>query len=168
MRQSYIDPHAWVALDPARDTDAVGPCRGTRRQMTGATAPSSSEGRSRLDFLDGRSATPDANAIKFEAHGRSRLGVARCLWRLGRANSRSKKPARERIRKRYPDAAGEDYLFLPGYPNRATASRIFQRQFCFRRSSRVSSTTPSPRRSAASTACVTPRSACASFSPTAR
>ena len=37
--------------------------------------------------------------------------------------------AYERIRKRYPDAAGEDYLFLPDYPNRATASRIFQRQF---------------------------------------
>ena len=30
---------------------------------------------------------------------------------------------------RYPDAGGEDYLFLPEYPNRATASRIFQRQF---------------------------------------
>jgi hypothetical protein len=35
----------------------------------------------------------------------------------------------ERIRKRYPDAKGEDYLFLPHYPNRSTASRIFQRQF---------------------------------------
>jgi integrase len=37
--------------------------------------------------------------------------------------------AYERIRKRYPDAQGEDYLFLPAYPNRATASRIIQRQF---------------------------------------
>src|SRR4029077_14271707 len=37
--------------------------------------------------------------------------------------------AYERIKIRYPDAGGEDYLFLPGYPNRATASRIFQRQF---------------------------------------
>ena len=37
--------------------------------------------------------------------------------------------AYERIRKRYPEADGEDYLFLPAYPNRATASRIFQRQF---------------------------------------
>ena len=37
--------------------------------------------------------------------------------------------AYERIRARYPDAGGEDYLFLPEYPNRATASRIFQRQF---------------------------------------
>ena len=37
--------------------------------------------------------------------------------------------AYERIRKRYPDVGGEDYLFLPDYPNRATASRIFQRQF---------------------------------------
>ena len=35
----------------------------------------------------------------------------------------------ERIRRRYPDAKGEDYLFLPHYPNRSTASRIFQRQF---------------------------------------
>ena len=37
--------------------------------------------------------------------------------------------AYERIRKRYPDAGGEDYIFLPQYPNRATASRIIQRQF---------------------------------------
>ena len=37
--------------------------------------------------------------------------------------------AYERIKARYPDAGGEDYLFLPDYPNRATASRIFQRQF---------------------------------------
>jgi hypothetical protein len=37
--------------------------------------------------------------------------------------------AYDRIRKRYPDAKGEDYLFLPAYPNRATASRIIQRQF---------------------------------------
>jgi hypothetical protein len=35
----------------------------------------------------------------------------------------------ERIRRRYPDAKGEDYLFLPHYTNRSTASRIFQRQF---------------------------------------
>ncbi len=28
-----------------------------------------------------------------------------------------------------PDAGGEDYIFLPHYANRATASRIFQRQF---------------------------------------
>jgi len=37
--------------------------------------------------------------------------------------------AYERIKARYPEAQGEDYLFLPDYPNRATASRIFQRQF---------------------------------------
>ena len=37
--------------------------------------------------------------------------------------------AYERIKARYHDAQGEDYLFLPDYPNRATASRIFQRQF---------------------------------------
>jgi len=37
--------------------------------------------------------------------------------------------AYERIRKRYPEAGGEDYIFLPHYPNRATASRIIQRQF---------------------------------------
>ena len=33
------------------------------------------------------------------------------------------------IRKRYRDASGEDYLFLPQYPNRQTASDIIQRQF---------------------------------------
>ena len=37
--------------------------------------------------------------------------------------------AYERVKARYPDAGGEDYLFLPEYPNRATVSRIFQRQF---------------------------------------
>ena len=37
--------------------------------------------------------------------------------------------AYERIRARYSDAGGEDYIFLPEYTNRATASRIFQRQF---------------------------------------
>src|SRR5262249_40383228 len=35
----------------------------------------------------------------------------------------------EAIRKRYPDAKGEDYIFLPQYPNRETASDIMQRQF---------------------------------------
>ena len=34
-----------------------------------------------------------------------------------------------RMKKRYPDARGEDYVFLPGYPNRETAARIFARQF---------------------------------------
>jgi len=33
------------------------------------------------------------------------------------------------IRKRYTDASGEDYIFLPQYPNRQTASDIMQRQF---------------------------------------
>ena len=33
------------------------------------------------------------------------------------------------IRKRYPDATGEDYIFLPKYSNRVTASKIIQRQF---------------------------------------
>ena len=33
------------------------------------------------------------------------------------------------IRKRYPDATGEDYIFLPEYQNRQTAARIIQRQF---------------------------------------
>jgi hypothetical protein len=37
--------------------------------------------------------------------------------------------AYERIRQRYPDAKGEDYIFLPHYPNRITASKIIQRQF---------------------------------------
>jgi hypothetical protein len=33
------------------------------------------------------------------------------------------------IRKRYPQATGEDYIFLPQYKNRVTASQIIQRQF---------------------------------------
>jgi hypothetical protein len=37
--------------------------------------------------------------------------------------------AYERLRKRYPEAGGEDYIFLPDYPNRETAARIFARQF---------------------------------------
>lgn len=37
--------------------------------------------------------------------------------------------AYERIKSRYPEAKGEDFLFLPRYPNRATASRTIQRQF---------------------------------------
>jgi site-specific recombinase XerD len=35
----------------------------------------------------------------------------------------------ERARKRNPDARDEDYLFLPRYQNRITASKIIQRQF---------------------------------------
>jgi hypothetical protein len=35
----------------------------------------------------------------------------------------------ERIRKRYPNAKREDYIFLPQYLNRSTAARLFQRQF---------------------------------------
>jgi hypothetical protein len=38
-------------------------------------------------------------------------------------------PVYERIRKRSPDATGEDYIFLPQYENRQTAARIIQRQF---------------------------------------
>ena len=34
-----------------------------------------------------------------------------------------------RIQNRYPEAGAEDFLFLPHYTNRATAARIFQRQF---------------------------------------
>jgi hypothetical protein len=34
-----------------------------------------------------------------------------------------------KIRKLYPDAKGEDYLFLPQYKNRHTAAKIVQRQF---------------------------------------
>jgi integrase-like protein len=33
------------------------------------------------------------------------------------------------IRKRYSEASGEDYIFLPQYRNRITASQIIQRQF---------------------------------------
>ena len=76
--------------------------------------------------------------------------------------------AYERIKARYPDAGGEDYLFLPEYPNRATASRIFQRQFNQLLDETGLKMIPSRRRSAASTACATPRSACGSFSHTAR
>jgi hypothetical protein len=35
----------------------------------------------------------------------------------------------ERIRERYPDAKGENHIFLPQYKNRQTASKIIQRQF---------------------------------------
>ena len=35
----------------------------------------------------------------------------------------------KRLCQRYPDATGEDYLFLPHYENRATAARVFARQF---------------------------------------
>ena len=35
----------------------------------------------------------------------------------------------QRIKERNPLAGGEDYLFFPSYENRATAARIFQRQF---------------------------------------
>jgi hypothetical protein len=38
-------------------------------------------------------------------------------------------PVYERIRKRSPDAKGEDYIFLPQYENRRTAARIVQRHF---------------------------------------
>ena len=76
--------------------------------------------------------------------------------------------AYERIKARYPDAGGEDYLFLPDYPNRATASRIFQRQFNQLMDELGSSMIPSRRQSAASIACATLRSACASSSHTAR
>jgi hypothetical protein len=37
--------------------------------------------------------------------------------------------AYQRTRKRYPDVGGDDYIFLPHYANRATAARVFQRQF---------------------------------------
>jgi hypothetical protein len=37
--------------------------------------------------------------------------------------------AYERMKQRYPNAGGEDYIFLPDYPNRETAARIFARQF---------------------------------------
>ncbi|MBS0251196.1 MAG: integrase [Proteobacteria bacterium] len=35
----------------------------------------------------------------------------------------------KRICDRYPEAKGEDYVFLPDYPNRQTAARIIARQF---------------------------------------
>jgi hypothetical protein len=33
------------------------------------------------------------------------------------------------IRRRHPNAKGEDYIFLPDYKNRHTAAKIIQRQF---------------------------------------
>ena len=39
------------------------------------------------------------------------------------------KPKAEQVRKRYPDAPGKDYIFLPQYKNRVTASKIIQSQF---------------------------------------
>jgi hypothetical protein len=62
--------------------------------------------------------------------------------------------AYESIKSRYPDAGGEDYIFLPEYPNRATASRIFQRQFNQLMDETVSSMIPLRIRNAASTASV--------------
>jgi hypothetical protein len=38
-------------------------------------------------------------------------------------------PPYKRLRQRYPDAKGEDYIFMPDYPKRATAARNFARQF---------------------------------------
>jgi len=35
----------------------------------------------------------------------------------------------QRIKQRYPDAASEDYLFLPSHKNRTTAAQIFREQF---------------------------------------
>jgi hypothetical protein len=35
----------------------------------------------------------------------------------------------ERIKKRYPDAKSDDFIFFPDYPNRTTAANIVQRQF---------------------------------------
>ena len=35
----------------------------------------------------------------------------------------------KRLCERYPEATGEDYLFLPHYQNRATAARVMARQF---------------------------------------
>ena len=37
--------------------------------------------------------------------------------------------AYRRLRQRYPEAGPDDYIFLPQYPNRTTATRIVQRQF---------------------------------------
>lgn len=34
-----------------------------------------------------------------------------------------------RLELRYPDATGEDHIFMPHYTNRATAARVFARQF---------------------------------------
>lgn len=38
-------------------------------------------------------------------------------------------PPYKRLRQRYPDAKGEDYIFMPDYPKRRTAARNFARQF---------------------------------------
>ena len=71
--------------------------------------------------------------------------------------------AYKRIKARYPEAGGADY------PNRATASRIFQRQFNQLMDETGLKHDPvTERRSAASIAFGIPRSACASSSHTAR
>ena len=67
--------------------------------------------------------------------------------------------AYERIRARYSDAGGEDYIFLPEYTNRATASRIFQRQLNQLLDDTGLKYDPVTETSAASIACATPRSA---------
>ena len=76
--------------------------------------------------------------------------------------------AYERIKARYPDAGGEDYLFLPEYPNRRRlhGSSSVSSISCWMKQD--SNTIRRRRRSAASIACATPRSACGSFSHTAR
>lgn len=38
-------------------------------------------------------------------------------------------PPYKRLRERYPNAKGEDFIFLPHYANRATAARVIARQF---------------------------------------
>jgi hypothetical protein len=38
-------------------------------------------------------------------------------------------PSDGRLRERYPEDGGNDYIFFSNYRNRSTASRIFQRQF---------------------------------------
>ena len=71
----------------------------------------------------------------------------------------------ERIRKRHPDAHDQDYIFLPQYTNRVTASKIFQRQFKELMTRAAIKRIRSRGKSTRFIRSVTQRFACALFSP---
>jgi hypothetical protein len=71
--------------------------------------------------------------------------------------------AYERIRNRYPGANGEDYIFLPGYTNRSTAARIFQRQFNYLLDTAAIKHDPLTNQDHTIIRCDIPQSACESY-----
>jgi hypothetical protein len=83
-----------------------------------------------------RPITSELYAIKYNDISVSEkpLGLS-VVIRHGKTGPRTARTMKEavniykKIRERYPDAGGEDYLFLPQYTNRNTASQIIQRQF---------------------------------------